>query len=64
MPAASAIFFTVVENGAEQLVRWKFGTAGFIGLLLFSIGIKARNATVASVGAALLAILIAGSPAR
>lgn len=63
MPAASAIVLTVVENGFEQLIQWKFGTAGIIGLLLFSIGIKVRNATIASVGAALLAILVAGSPA-
>jgi hypothetical protein len=63
VPAASAIFLAVVENGFEQIVQGKFGAAGIVGLLLFSVGIKARSATIASVGAALLAILVAGSPA-
>ena len=54
----------VVENGFEQFVQWRFGAAGLVGLLLFSVGIKARNATVTSVGAALLAVLAVGSPAQ
>jgi hypothetical protein len=63
VPTASAIFLAVVENGFEQIVQGRFGAAGIVGLLLFSVGIKVRNATIASVGAALLAILVAGSPA-
>lgn len=64
MPAASALLLAVVENGFEQFVQWRFGAAGLVGLLLFSVGIKARNATVTSVGAALLAVLAVGSPAQ
>ncbi|OIJ64825.1 hypothetical protein [Streptomyces mangrovisoli] len=60
MPAVLAILSAVLQSGFEQTVQWKYGAAGLIGLLLFTIGIKARNSAVASVGAVLLTCVVAG----
>ena len=48
----------------EQLVQWRYGPAGIAGLLLLTIGLKARNAACSSAGAALLALLVAGPALR
>nr|WP_152885649.1 hypothetical protein [Streptomyces adustus] len=53
---------TVLGVGLEQTVQWKYGAAGVIGLLLLSIGIRARNPTVSSIGAVMLAALVTGPP--
>ncbi|MFG2886602.1 hypothetical protein ACGFYV_30600 [Streptomyces sp. NPDC048297] len=53
---ASALFVV----GFEQLVQLRFGAAGIVGLLLFSVGIKAKSPAVSSAGAVLLAVLLAG----
>jgi hypothetical protein len=52
----SAVFVV----GFEQFVSWKYGVAGIVGLLLLTIGIKANSPTVSSVGAVVLAMLVAG----
>ncbi|MEW2525674.1 hypothetical protein [Streptomyces sp. NPDC047071] len=59
MPAIAllAAVFAVV---AEQLVQWKYGTLGIIGLLLLTVGVKARNTTCSSLGALVLALLVTG----
>jgi hypothetical protein len=44
----------------EQIVQWRYGAAGIIGLLLLAIGIKTKSPTVSSAGAVLLALLVAG----
>ncbi|EST28193.1 hypothetical protein [Streptomyces roseochromogenus] len=44
----------------EQLVQWKYGAAGGVGMFLLSIGIKTRSQRTASAGAVLLAVLLAG----
>ncbi|MEV7346061.1 hypothetical protein [Streptomyces sp. NPDC093544] len=44
--------------GFEQVVEWKFGAIGIIGLCLLGIGLKARNATCSSVAAVLLILLM------
>ncbi|UXY28405.1 hypothetical protein [Streptomyces sp. HUAS TT20] len=59
MPAL-ALISAVFVIGFEQLVQWKYGATGIVGLLLFSIGIKAKSPAVSSAGAVLLAILLAG----
>ncbi|MDX2594236.1 MULTISPECIES: hypothetical protein [Streptomyces] len=46
--------------GFERLVEWRYGAAGIIGLLLLSVGIKAKSPAVSSAGAVLLAVLLAG----
>ncbi|MGX1270843.1 hypothetical protein [Streptomyces phaeoluteigriseus] len=44
----------------EQTVQWKYGTAGSIGLLLLTIGIRSRRPTLSSAGAVILALLVTG----
>lgn len=44
----------------EQLVQWKYGVAGAVGLLLVSVGIETRSHRALSAGAVLLAVLLAG----
>ncbi|MDI3417878.1 hypothetical protein [Streptomyces luteolus] len=55
-----AILGAAFVIGFEQLVEWQYGPLGIAGLLLLSIGIKARNATCSSLGAVVLAVLVAG----
>jgi hypothetical protein len=59
MPAI-ALLSAVFVVGFEQIVQWKFGATGIIGLLLLSIGIKARKPAISSVGAVLLVLLVTG----
>ena len=59
MPAIT-LLSAVFVVGFEQLVHWQYGPTGVVGLLLLSIGIKAKNATCSSIGAAVLALLVAG----
>ncbi|MEU6380972.1 hypothetical protein [Streptomyces sp. NPDC046909] len=59
MPALyllSAIFVV----GVEQTVQWKYGATGIIGLLLLTIGVKAKSPAISSIGAVVLALLVAG----
>ncbi|MET9989691.1 hypothetical protein ABZ061_09000 [Streptomyces mutabilis] len=44
----------------EQVVQWKYGATGIVGLVLLTVGIKAKSPTVSSVGAVVLALLVAG----
>jgi hypothetical protein len=57
---ALALLSAVFVVGFEQLVQWKYGAVGIIGLLLLSVGIKAKSPAVSSAGAVLLAVLLAG----
>ncbi|WP_432139434.1 MULTISPECIES: hypothetical protein [unclassified Streptomyces] len=50
----------LVSTALEQVVQWKYGTAGTVGLLLFSGGMKAQSPTATSLGAVILAVLVAG----
>ncbi|MEU4033547.1 hypothetical protein [Streptomyces collinus] len=59
MPAL-ALLGALFVVGFEQLVEWRYGAAGIVGLLLLSVGIKARSPAVSSAGAVLLAVLLAG----
>ncbi|MFE7973784.1 hypothetical protein [Streptomyces shenzhenensis] len=59
MPAL-ALVSAVFVVGFEQLVQWKYGATGIVGLLLLTIGVKAKSPTVSSAGAVLLAVLLAG----
>ncbi|WP_317444136.1 hypothetical protein [Streptomyces collinus] len=59
MPAL-ALLCALFVVGFEQLVEWRYGAAGIVGLLLLSVGIKARSPAVSSAGAVLLAVLLAG----
>ncbi|MEV5009337.1 MULTISPECIES: hypothetical protein [unclassified Streptomyces] len=59
MPAL-ALVSAIFVVGFEELVQWKYGAMGIIGLLLLTVGIKAKNPTLSSVGAVVLAVLLAG----
>lgn len=59
MPAIT-LLSAVFVVGFEQLVHWRYGPTGAVGLLLLGIGIKAKNATCSSIGAVVLALLVAG----
>ncbi|MFD7769712.1 hypothetical protein [Streptomyces sp. NPDC059787] len=54
-----ALAFAVLVVTVEQLVQWKYGAAGILGLLLLTIGIRANRPGVSSAGAVLLALLVA-----
>lgn len=55
-----ALLSAVFVFGFEQFVKWEYGPVGVVGLLLLSIGVKAKNPTCSSIGAVMLALLIAG----
>ncbi|MEV0642725.1 hypothetical protein AB0I77_49035 [Streptomyces sp. NPDC050619] len=55
-----ALLAAVFVVGIEQTVQWKYGVAGVIGVLLLTIGIKAKSPTVSSIGAVMLALLVSG----
>ncbi|MEV7976055.1 hypothetical protein [Streptomyces sp. NPDC086519] len=60
MPAALALLAAAFVVGFEQIVQSKYGATGIIGLLLLTVGIKAKNPAFSSAGAVLLALLLAG----
>ncbi|MFF4837232.1 hypothetical protein [Streptomyces sp. NPDC001315] len=53
-----ALLSAVLVVGLEQTVQWKYGAVGVIGLLLLTIGIKAKSPAVSSIGAVVLAALV------
>ncbi|AEY90170.1 MULTISPECIES: hypothetical protein [Streptomyces] len=55
-----ALLSALFVVGFEQLVQWRFGAAGLVGLLLLTVGVKAKSPAVSSAGAVLLAVLLAG----
>ncbi|MER6682327.1 hypothetical protein [Streptomyces olivaceoviridis] len=55
-----ALLSALFVVGFEQLVQWRFGAAGLVGLLLLTVGVKAKSPAVSSAGALLLAVLLAG----
>ncbi|AWT44040.1 MULTISPECIES: hypothetical protein [Streptomyces] len=59
MPAL-ALLSAVLVVTFEQLVQWKYGPMGIIGLLLLTIGLKAKSPAVSSLGAVVLALLVTG----
>ncbi|MEU9284190.1 hypothetical protein AB0D57_05545 [Streptomyces sp. NPDC048275] len=59
MPAV-ALLSALFVVGFNQFVEWQYGPAGIVGLLLLSIGIKAKSPTCSSIGAVVLALMVAG----
>jgi hypothetical protein len=57
---ALALISAIFAVGVDQTVQWHYGPAGIVGLLLLTIGIKAKNPAVSSIGAVMLALLVAG----
>lgn len=54
-----ALVGAVAAIGFESLVQSQFGAMGIIGVLLLTIGVKARNATCGCLGAVVLTMLFA-----
>ncbi|MFD6417591.1 hypothetical protein [Streptomyces sp. NPDC060194] len=42
----------------EQLVQWRFGPAGLVAFALLTVGVKAKNTTLSSIGAIVLVVLL------
>jgi hypothetical protein len=59
MPAIT-LLSAVFVIGFEQLVHWRYGPTGIVGLLLLTIGIKAKSPTCSSIGAVVLALTVSG----
>jgi hypothetical protein len=55
-----ALLFAVFTVGLEQTLQSKYGVTGVIGLLLLTIGIKAKSPAISSIGAVVLTLLISG----
>ncbi|GGQ43281.1 hypothetical protein ACFFKE_23450 [Streptomyces mutabilis] len=55
-----AFVFSILVITFEQVVQWKYGATGIVGLILLTVGIKAKSPSVSSVGAVVLALLVAG----
>ncbi|MFM9368031.1 hypothetical protein [Streptomyces sp. Da 82-17] len=55
-----AILGAAFVFGFEQLVEWQYGPLGIVGMLLLSVGVKAKDPTCSSLGAVVLAVLVAG----
>ncbi|MET8825762.1 hypothetical protein ABZX40_09580 [Streptomyces sp. NPDC004610] len=55
-----ALLSAVFVIGFQQLVQWKYGATGIVGLLLLTIGLKAKSPAITSAGAVLLALLVTG----
>ncbi|MFH8800317.1 hypothetical protein ACH4F6_12075 [Streptomyces sp. NPDC017936] len=51
---------TLLSAVLEQIVQWKYGTTGTVGLLLLTVGTKARRPALSSAGAVILAFLVTG----
>ncbi|MGC9500400.1 hypothetical protein [Streptomyces sp. WG7] len=51
---------TVFVVAFEAILQWRYGATGIIGLLLLTLGIKAKSPSVSSAGAVVLALLVAG----
>ncbi|SDC89765.1 hypothetical protein [Streptomyces prasinopilosus] len=58
MPVLALVSAILVVT-LEQYVEWKYGFAGLLGLLLLTVGVKAKSPGVSSAGAVLLALLVA-----
>ncbi|MCX4906718.1 hypothetical protein [Streptomyces sp. NBC_00878] len=59
MPAI-AFLSAVFVVGFEQFVGWQYGPGGVVGLLLLTVGIKAKSPTCSSIGAVVLALMFSG----
>ncbi|WAZ22582.1 hypothetical protein STRCI_003844 [Streptomyces cinnabarinus] len=55
-----ALLAAIVVVGIEQSIEVKYGTTGIVGLLLLTIGIKAKSPAISSAGAVVLALLVSG----
>jgi hypothetical protein len=50
---------TLLTFAADQIVQWRYGTAGALALAMAGIGHKIRNTTFTALGLTALALLLA-----
>ncbi|MEU3254505.1 hypothetical protein [Streptomyces sp. NPDC006997] len=55
-----ALLSALFVVGFEQVVETRYGATGVVGLLLLTLGIRAKSPAVSSVGAVVLALLVTG----
>ncbi|MDI3407406.1 hypothetical protein [Streptomyces cavernicola] len=55
-----AVLTALFVVGFEEFVEWQYGPLGIVGMLLLSIGVKAKDPTCSSLGAVVLAVLVTG----
>ncbi|AGJ56371.1 hypothetical protein AB0K64_08990 [Streptomyces sp. NPDC053741] len=48
-----------ITLGLEQIIQWKYGVMGTLGVTLLSLGAKVGNPNCACAGALILALLFA-----
>lgn len=53
-----ALALTVFLIGLEQMVQWRYGAMGLVGLSLLGIGVKSKNTTCTCIGVLVLAMLL------
>lgn len=53
-----ALFAAVFAVTFEQFVQWHYGPVGIVGLILLTVGIKAKSPTCSSIGAVVLALMM------
>ncbi|MFH8490847.1 hypothetical protein [Streptomyces longisporoflavus] len=51
---------TVLALTFEQFAHWRYGTAGLVGVLLLTVGVKVKSHTCSSIGAVVLALMMTG----
>ncbi|WP_217205537.1 hypothetical protein [Streptomyces sp. AC550_RSS872] len=51
-------FVTAFVFTVQQIILWRYGVLGLLALLLFAIGVKARNQTCSTIGALLLVLML------
>ena len=55
-----ALLAAILVVSIEQAIEVKYGTTGIIGVLLLTIGLKAKSPAISSIGAVMLALLLSG----
>ncbi|MEV0316853.1 hypothetical protein ACIBKX_32540 [Streptomyces sp. NPDC050658] len=55
-----ALLAAVFAVTFEQFVQWRYGPMGIVGLLLLTVGVKAKSPTCSSIGAVVLALMMTG----
>lgn len=58
--AVLALLTAAIAIAFEQFVQWQYGPMGLVGLLLLTVGIKAKSPTCSSIGAVVLALMMTG----
>ncbi|MGW0776558.1 hypothetical protein ACWD01_23545 [Streptomyces sp. NPDC002835] len=53
-----ALVLATFALGFEQLVQWKYGAMGVVGLAMLTVGLKARSTACTVIGSVILVLLL------